>query len=103
MKSGFIPISQQEYVELHLRSNPDTDRNNLEKRLRHAIESHERGIRCRCGEEIWIIGSAEVGLSCFTCITGEATPDDDYEIAAAASRPTMPSSGRRAKRGGASR
>jgi hypothetical protein len=103
MKPGFTPISQQEYVELHLRSNPGTDRNDLEKRLRYAMDAQEREIRCKCGEEIWIIGSAEVGLSCFTCITGEATPDDDYEVVASASRPTLRSTGRRGKRGGASR
>ena len=89
MKSGFIPISMQEYVEAHLRSNPGTDRNDLEKRLRHAMDAHERGVRCQCGEEIWIIGSAEVGLSCFKCITGAAIPDDDYEIIVDTSRPTM--------------
>lgn len=30
-----------------------------------------------------MIGSAETGLACFTCITGEADPADDYEIDAA--------------------
>jgi hypothetical protein len=27
-----------------------------------------------------VIGSASVGNSCFTCITGESQPDSDYEI-----------------------
>jgi hypothetical protein len=27
-----------------------------------------------------VIGSASVGNSCFTCITGESSPDNDYEI-----------------------
>ena len=40
----------------------------------------EVGERCQCGQPIWIIGSAEVGLSCFSCITGESHPDEDYEI-----------------------
>jgi len=103
MKRGFTPISLEKYVELHLKSNPGTDRNDLETRLRYVMDANERGTRCRCGEEIWIIGSAEVGLSCFTCITGEATPDDDYEVVATTSRPTMRSTGRRVKRGGAAR
>jgi TolB-like protein len=30
--------------------------------------------------DIFSIGSAEVGAACFTCITGEAWPDSDYEI-----------------------
>ena len=33
-----------------------------------------------CGNDIWIIGSASVGNSCFTCITGENYPIDDFEI-----------------------
>jgi hypothetical protein len=27
-----------------------------------------------------VIGSAVVGNACFTCITGEAMPDNEYEI-----------------------
>jgi hypothetical protein len=64
----------------HLRANPDTDRTDLIDRLHDAIAAFRRGERCRCGRPIWIIGSAEVGLSCFTCITGESEPDGDYEI-----------------------
>jgi hypothetical protein len=51
--------------------------------LRSALASARAGARCECGGPIWVIGSAEVGLSCFTCITGEADPSDDYEIAEA--------------------
>lgn len=80
MKTGFAPISLERYVELHMQANRGTDREDLLKRLRYAVDAHERGVRCQCGEPIWIIGSAEVGLSCFTCITGESFPDSDYEI-----------------------
>ena len=80
MKTGFIPIRLEDYVEKHLRSNPDVERADLIERLEYAVAAYKRGVRCECGAPIWIIGSAEVGLSCFTCITGEATPDDDYEI-----------------------
>ncbi|MGE4541145.1 MAG: hypothetical protein AB7D35_07780, partial [Bacteroidales bacterium] len=38
---------------------------------------------CSCGNDIWVIGSASVGNSCFTCITGESYPTDDYEIESA--------------------
>jgi hypothetical protein len=34
-----------------------------------------------CGNRIWVIGSAEVRLSCFTCITGESVPSEEHEIA----------------------
>ncbi|WP_409214757.1 hypothetical protein [Prosthecobacter sp.] len=80
MKTGFTPIRLDNYVELHLRANPDVGRADLAERLRHAMAASQRGERCQCGQPIWIIGSAEVGLSCFTCITGEAYPDEDYEI-----------------------
>ena len=80
MKIGFTPISLDDYVELHLRANPGTNRAELTARLRHAMRADRKGVRCHCGAPIWIIGSAEAGLACFTCITGEAVPDNDYEI-----------------------
>src|SRR3990172_1210263 len=87
MKAGFTPISLEAYVERHLRANPSTDRSDLVKRLRSAMDAYPRGGRCQCGEPIWIIGSAQVGLSCFTCITGESTPGSDYEIVARETAP----------------
>lgn len=80
MKAGFIPIRLEDYVEQHLRNNPDEDRDDLTRRLKYAINAYKRGVKCHCGNPIWIIGSAQVGLSCFTCITCEAMPDNDYEI-----------------------
>ena len=80
LRAGFTPISLPEYVKLHLRANPSTKQSELVARLRQAIEARRRGTLCQCGEPIWVIGSAEVGLRCFTCITGEAEPDHDYEI-----------------------
>jgi hypothetical protein len=80
MKFGFNPITLEDYVEKHLLSNPDTERTDLVTRLHRAIAAYKADKRCSCGEVIWIIGSAEVGLSCFTCITGETNPDSDYEI-----------------------
>ena len=81
MKVGFSRISLSDYVELHLRANPSTERAELTARLEYAMDAYRRGIRCQCGAPIWIIGSAEAGLACFTCITGQAVPDNDYEIA----------------------
>jgi hypothetical protein len=80
VKRGFAPISLKRYVKLHMRANPGTDRDDLVRRLRAAMDADARGVLCRCGNRIWIIGSAEVGLACFTCITGEPIPHDDYEI-----------------------
>jgi hypothetical protein len=80
MKNSFTPIRLEKYVDLHLRANPEVDRTDLIERLQFAIDAYKKGIRCRCGAPLWIIGSAEVGLACFTCITYEAVPDHDYEI-----------------------
>ena len=80
MRKQFTQIRLHKYVELHLRANPGTDRADLIRRLDYAIDAHRKGVRCQCRAPIWIIGSAEAGLACFTCITGEATPDNDYEI-----------------------
>ena len=80
MKIGFKPIPLGRYVEQFIRANPTEDRTAVTKRLQSAIAASVRGQRCACGEPIWIIGSAEAGLACFTCITGEAHPDSDYEI-----------------------
>ena len=79
-KSGFKPILKDAYVELFLKSNPSERRSDVIARLDDAIAAHRGGKRCSCGEPIWIIGSAEAGHGCFTCITGEAMPENDYEI-----------------------
>lgn len=80
MKAGFTPIRLQDYVELYLRANPGTNRGELIARLESAFDAYRKDIRCVCGAPIWIIGSAEAGLACFTCITQQAAPDSDYEI-----------------------
>jgi hypothetical protein len=54
----------------------------LEAALRESLEAAKLGECCDCGEPIWVLGSAVVGRGCFTCITGKATPTDDYEITA---------------------
>jgi hypothetical protein len=79
-KVSFAPISIEEYVDLHLRSNPEDTREDVTARLRSALQDHHRGVRCSCGNPIWVIGSAVMGNACFTCITGEAVPYEDYEI-----------------------
>ena len=80
VKRGFAPLSPERYVKLHTREPWHTDPDDLVRRLRAAMDADARGVLCRCGNRIWIIGSAEVGLGCFTCITGEPFPDHDYEI-----------------------
>ena len=48
--------------------------------LKEALAFYKKGKRCDCGNDIWVIGSAFVGYSCFTCITGEGFPEEDYEL-----------------------
>lgn len=78
----FTPISITKYVKLHAASNPGTDVAELSRHLRKVLEAKAAGKLCQCGEPIWAIGSAQVGLGCFTCITGQAVPDNDYEVVA---------------------
>ena len=78
--AGFVPITLEEYVKKHLASNPGVNAAELKTRLCNALAAKQAGERCACGGEIWVLGSAEVGLMCFTCITGEAMPDKDYEF-----------------------
>lgn len=81
MKTGFTPISLKQYVELHLKSNPGTSREEVTESLTDTLQAYKRGARCNCGNPIWVIGSAFSGFDgCFICITGEAYPEDDYEI-----------------------
>lgn len=77
---SFAPISIDQYVKLHVESNPDEDPVELRARLRSCVAAVLSGARCRCGEPIWVIGSVFAGHACFTCITGEGTPSEDYEI-----------------------
>lgn len=80
---GFIPISIDKYVKLHLKNNHSENEKDLRQRLNSALADYKKGIKCSCGNDIWVIGSASVGNGCFTCITGESYPEDDFEIESA--------------------
>jgi len=80
---GFLPISIDKYIKLHLKNNPSEDEKDLRSRINAALLASQKGIKCACGNDIWVVGSASVGNSCFTCITGESYPSDDYEIESA--------------------
>ena len=77
---AFVPISIDKYVKLHMKSNPSENEKILRVRLEAALEAYKKGSKCHCGNDIWVIGSAQTGNSCFTCITGESHPKGDYEI-----------------------
>jgi hypothetical protein len=77
---GFVPIAIDKYVQLHAEANPDEDPRELLTRLRSCVSDSLAGARCSCGAPIWVVGSVSAGYACFTCITGEAFPAEDYEI-----------------------
>ena len=79
-KAGFSPIRLEDYIRSHIKNNPGTSRKEIESGLRSALSDYKAGIKCECGNPIWVIGSAVTGNACFTCITGEASPDSDFEI-----------------------
>lgn len=80
---GFIPISIDAYIEIHLKNNPSEKDEILRKRLNSALADYKNGIKCSCGNDIWVVGSASVGNTCFPCLTGENHPKEDYEIESA--------------------
>ena len=80
---SFVPIKLRDYVRVHLKANPGSDKREVTARFRAALTRYQAGERCYCGEPIWVIGSAELGNTCFTCATGETDPSEDYEIAEA--------------------
>lgn len=77
---GFIPISINSYIKMHLENNPGEIEKDLKDRINKALADYKRGFKCTCGNDIWVIGSASIGNGCFSCITGESYPKDDYEI-----------------------
>ncbi len=77
---GFVPISIDDYVAKHLANNPEENEDDLRRRLKKALNNFKNGVKCSCGNDLWVIGSASAGNACFTCITGESYPTEDYEI-----------------------
>ncbi len=86
----FAPITIQDYVKLHVKSNRGDKAAEVTAQIQRALDAYKAGERCQCGEPIWVIGSSQVGLMCFTCITGEADPSSDYEIAEACDKLNAP-------------
>src|SRR5688500_13829677 len=85
---GFVPIEVDDYVRLHLRINPDESAEGVAMRLRSTLPDFRAGALCACGARICVIGSAQTGRACFTCIAGEANAAEDYEITEACNKDT---------------
>jgi hypothetical protein len=76
----YIPISVDKYIKKHIELNPNENERTLRARLEESLEAYKNGVKCSCGNNIWVVGSATAGHSCFTCITGENSPTGDFEI-----------------------
>jgi hypothetical protein len=81
-KSGnnFKYISLDAYIEKHIQSNSGTDSKALKQSLLYFRQIKTEGIKCQCGNELWIIGSAIAGKGCFRCITMQTDRSNDYEL-----------------------
>lgn len=77
---GFVPISIEQFLKIHMKKNPNENEKEILLNLNSALEKYKNGIKCSCGNDIWVIASAFVGNTCFSCITGEKDPSDDFEI-----------------------
>lgn len=76
----FVEISMNGYIKLHLKGNPGSIEKELRQNLSRALKDFKSGIKCQCGNDIWVIGSAISGNGCYSCITGESDSSEDYEI-----------------------
>jgi len=92
---GFVPIEIDEHIRKFVHRNKGQKPAEARARVQRALRDYKAGIRCSCGEPIWVLGSAEAGNACFTCITGDVDPSDDYEIAEACDKWAAPGVARR--------
>jgi len=65
-----------------MRNNAGYNRKELIKTLKETLAAKKNGAKCMiCGTPIWAAGRAITGsYMCFTCTTGEADDNEDYEI-----------------------
>lgn len=77
---SFTPISLDDFIKKHLERNPTENEQDLRQRLEKSLKDYQNGVKCSCGNDIWVIGSAFFGNNCFSCITNEGSPDNDFEI-----------------------
>jgi hypothetical protein len=78
--NGFLPIGIREYATLHAKANRDENPSELMARLRSCVSDALQGVPLPGGAPIWVVGSVSAGYACFTCITGESFPSEDYAI-----------------------
>ena len=76
----FTKISVDSFIEIYKPNNPQADLKKLRNDILYFRQLKIEGVKCNCGNSLWVIGSAISGKGCFTCITGESDFSNDYEI-----------------------
>ena len=76
----FKKLSIDSFIEKQNKSGKNIDTKQLKKDLTYFQQLKNQGIKCDCGNDLWVIGSAISGKGCFTCITMETDCSNDYEI-----------------------
>ncbi len=79
----FVAVRLNQFVKQYLRHHKDADADEVRASVEDALAAWRQGVRCACGNPLWVAGSAVAGYGCFSCITGSAEPDGDPEIDAA--------------------
>jgi hypothetical protein len=69
--SGFVPVRMNQFVKQYLRNNKDADGDTVRAAVEDALAAWRQGVRCACGNPLWVAGSAVAGYGCFTA----ALPD----------------------------
>ena len=78
--TGYRPVSVDQFIKQYLSNNKGADGDAVRAGVEDALAAFRQGVRCACGNPIWVAGSAVAGYGCFRCITGSAQPDGDPEI-----------------------
>jgi hypothetical protein len=78
--SGFVPVRLDQFIKQYLRNNQGVDGEWVRAAVEDALAAWRQGVRCACGNPIWVAGSAVAGYGCFACITGSPEPNGDPEI-----------------------
>ena len=77
---NFKTISIDCFIEKFSKVNNENDTIQLRKDLIYFRQLKKEGVKCDCGNDIWVIGSAISGKGCFKCITMETDCSGDFEI-----------------------
>lgn len=78
--TGFVPVSIDQFIRHYMHNNKTADGSAVRAGVEDALAAWRQGVRCACGNPLWVAGSAVAGYGCYTCITGSAQPDGDPEI-----------------------